>query len=192
MIVSTVASVNDWSKDRKFRALNKASDEIDVKVLRDGQTTTVTISKLVVGDIVVIDTGDAVPADGVCIESFDIRIDESVMTGETDKVKKDPVTAPFMLSGTKVEAGCGTNFVYFFTVTLGKMLIVGVGENSEWGKTLKKMNEDDEDDETPLEQKLDTLAGLIGKVGIGFAVVTVIILIAVWLIKKSTWYQILF
>jgi Ca2+-transporting ATPase len=172
LIVSTVSSVNDWSKDRKFRQLNKANDEIDIKVLRNGETTTVSISKLVVGDVVVIDTGDAVSADGLCTESFDIRVDESVMTGETDKIKKDPIHAPFFLSGTKVEAGCG------------KMLVIAVGENSEWGKTLKKMNEDDDDDETPLEQKLDRLAGLIGKVGVGFAVTTVIVLIVVWLIKK--------
>ena len=173
LIVSTVASVNDWQKDKKFRELSKESEDIKIKVVRDGATTTVQIAQIVVGDIVEIEQGDQVPSDGVIVEFHDLKTDESVMTGETDLMKKNN-ESPFLLSGTVVAEG------------YGRMLITCVGVNTEWGKTLKKIvgDEDDEDDKTPLEDKLDHLATLIGKFGVGFAVATFVALMAGWLIKK--------
>ncbi|EFC45475.1 P-type II calcium ATPase [Naegleria gruberi] len=171
LIVSTVASVNDWQKERKFRELSKESEDIKIKVVRDGETSTVQIGQIVVGDIVEIEQGDQVPADGVICEYHDLKTDESVMTGETDLIKKND-EAPFLLSGTVVSEG------------YGRMLVTCVGVNSEWGKTLAKITADDEDDKTPLEAKLDDLATLIGKFGVGFAVATFCVLMAGWLIKK--------
>ena len=172
LIVSSVASINDWQKERKFRELSKESADIKIKVIRDGESQTVQIASIVVGDVVEIEQGDQVPADGVIIEFHDLKTDESVMTGETDLIKKNDET-PFLLSGTVVAEG------------YGRMLVTCVGVNSEWGKTLAKITEDDDDDDkTPLEAKLDKLATLIGKFGVGFAVATFLVLLAGWLIKK--------
>jgi Ca2+-transporting ATPase len=69
------------------------------------------------------------------------------------------------------------------------MLVTGVGVNSEWGKTLAKLTEDDgEEDETPLQEKLSSLAELIGKIGVVFAVLTFQFLTIGWLIAKSIFY----
>jgi len=172
LIVSTVTAFNDYQKDKQFRALSKESSIIPIKVLRDGSNQNVNIDQLLVGDVVVVTTGDQIPADAILIEGHDLKTDESVMTGEIKPVKKD-ADRPFLLSGCQVGEGSG------------KMLIVAVGPNSEWGKTLMRLNEDDDDDDqTPLEEKLDNLAKFIGKGGILFAVATFIVLLAGFLIQK--------
>ncbi|KAL0476664.1 10 TM domain-containing transmembrane protein [Acrasis kona] len=172
LIVSTVTAFNDYQKDKQFRALSKESGIIPIKVLRDGSNQNVNIDQLLVGDVVILTTGDQIPADGILIEGHDLKNDESVMTGEIKPVKKD-AERPFLLSGCQVAEGSG------------KMLIVAVGPNSEWGKTLLRLNEsDDDDDQTPLEEKLDNLAKLIGKGGIIFAIATFVVLLAGFLIQK--------
>jgi Ca2+-transporting ATPase len=171
LIVSSVSSINDYQKELKFRELSKQSSIIPVKVIRDGRNQSIMIDEILVGDIVELDTGDQIPADGLLIEGFDLKVDESVMTGEPDAIKKSE-SAPFLLSGCQIAEGCG------------KMLVTAVGLNSEWGKTLSKLTADDDDDKTPLEEKLDRLATLIGKAGVGFAVVTFLALTAGWLITK--------
>src|SRR5690606_17739006 len=88
-----------------------------------------------------LEQGNQVPADGILIDGKDLQTDESVMTGESQLVKKNP-KAPFMLSGCQVKNGVGT------------MLVTCVGEFSEWGKTLAKLSEGG-DSQTPLEEKLE-------------------------------------
>jgi Ca2+-transporting ATPase len=171
IIVSTVTAFNDYQKDKQFRALNKESSRLKIKVLRESESTNVEIDSLFVGDVVILGTGDQVPADGLLIEGHDLRIDESVMTGELKPVKKNDEN-PFLMSGCQVAEG------------YGKMLITAVGVNSEWGKTLMRLTEEDEDDQTPLEEKLDNLAKLIGKGGILFSIATFVVLLIGWLIRK--------
>ena len=96
-----------------------------------------------VGDVVVLDTGDQVPADGLYISGHSVKIDESTMTGESIPVGKS-AQKPWMLSGCQVEDGVGT------------MLVLAVGVNSEWGKTLAELTT--EQPPTPLQKKLETLA----------------------------------
>lgn len=171
LIVSTVTATNDYQKELKFRELSKQSNKIPIKVIRGGRNQNVIIDEIMVGDLVELDTGDQIPADGLLIEGFDLKADESVMTGEPDAIKKGP-DAPFLLSGCQIAEGCG------------KMIVTAVGLNSEWGKTLSKLTSDGDDEQTPLEEKLDHLAGLIGKAGVGFAVATFAVLTIGWLIQK--------
>jgi magnesium-transporting ATPase (P-type) len=89
MIVSVVTAVNDWQKERKFRELSKESDDIKIKIVRDGGTTTTRIGHIVVGDIVEVEQGDQVPGDGIAFEYHDLKCDESVMTGEPNAIKKN-------------------------------------------------------------------------------------------------------
>jgi Ca2+-transporting ATPase len=103
-----------------------------------------------------------VSADGIFVEGFNLECDESALTGETEPLKKD-VDHPFMLSGTQVCEGVGT------------MLVTAVGFNTEWGKTLKTIAEE-ESEETPLQGRLEELAQNIGYVGLTVAGLDFIIL----------------
>jgi Ca2+-transporting ATPase len=101
-LVVLVGAVNDWQKDRQFRALSAKAEDRLVRVLRDGLKQQVSIFELVVGDVVLLDPGDVLPADGLLLESHGLVCDESGATGESDQVKKDPAKDPFFISGTKV------------------------------------------------------------------------------------------
>jgi P-type E1-E2 ATPase len=170
-IISTVTAVNDYQKELKFRELSKQNNQFQVKVVRKGENCSITVDEVLVGDVVLLDTGDQIPADGILLEGFDLRIDESVMTGEPVAVKKEEDN-PFLLSGCQVAEGCG------------KMIVTAVGMNSEWGKTLAKLNVE-VDSQTPLEERLENLAKIISKSGVFFGVSTFLILLVGWLIMKS-------
>ncbi|OQR83807.1 P-type ATPase (P-ATPase) Superfamily [Achlya hypogyna] len=120
-IVVLVTALNNYQKDKQFRALNAVKDDESIKVLRDGAPCEVSKFDLVVGDIVRLDVGDILPADGVVIQSHDLKLDESAMTGESFLMLKDKVTAPFLFSGTKVMEG------------MGSMLVLCVGASSQAG-----------------------------------------------------------
>jgi Ca2+ transporting ATPase len=101
VVVVLVSAGNDYMKERQFRGLQKkiASDHF-FAVLRGGQIVQIPVADIVVGDICQIKYGDLVPADGVLINSNDLKIDESSLTGESDHVKKNENTDPMILSGT--------------------------------------------------------------------------------------------
>lgn len=170
-LVVSVSAGNDYSKEKKFRALNKIKNDRQVKVRRAGTEDKVSIATIQVGDVVILGTGDQVPADGLFIDGHDLAIDESSMTGEPDAVKKTP-KAPFLLSGCQVTTGTGS------------MLVTAVGMNSEWGVTYSKLIEPRE--QTPLQEKLESLAKLIGYVGMGVAALLFIVLTIEFIVKYTT------
>ncbi|CAI5710378.1 unnamed protein product [Hyaloperonospora brassicae] len=120
VVVTLVTAVNDYQKESQFRELNAIKEDEKIKVLRNGQPAEVGKWGLVVGDIVRVDLGDIIPADGIVFDQKEIKMDESAMTGESDLLSKSAEN-PFLLSGTKVMEG------------VGKMLVVCVGENSQAG-----------------------------------------------------------
>ena len=124
------------------------------------------------GDVLVLDTGDKVVADGYYIRGFDLIIDEASLTGEADPIKKNP-DRPWIRSGTQVTEGSGA------------ILVTAVGENSEWGKTLALIV--GEVGDTPLQEKLTMLAGNIGKVGFFVAVLCFLALQISWMVKYNGW-----
>eukprot|EP00002_Diphylleia_rotans_P010140 TRINITY_DN2053_c0_g1_i10.p1 TRINITY_DN2053_c0_g1~~TRINITY_DN2053_c0_g1_i10.p1 ORF type:complete len:1125 (-),score=238.02 TRINITY_DN2053_c0_g1_i10:207-3581(-) len=165
-VVGMVTAWNNYSKELQFRALNAVKNNRIVKVIRHGEQKTVSIYDIVVGDLVTLETGDQIPADGLYLQGFDLEVDESVMTGESETVKKTN-DHPFMLSGCLVAHG------------LGSMLVTSVGPNSEWGRTMSMLSTEQE--ETPLQEKLTVLAEQIGKIGLGFASVTFFVLLMRWI-----------
>eukprot|EP01130_Rhizamoeba_saxonica_P000271 TRINITY_DN10247_c0_g1_i1.p1 TRINITY_DN10247_c0_g1~~TRINITY_DN10247_c0_g1_i1.p1 ORF type:complete len:1017 (-),score=288.01 TRINITY_DN10247_c0_g1_i1:34-3084(-) len=170
MLVAIVTAVNDWSKDKKFRSMNKLSEEgKEIKVLRGGDEYKISCVNIVVGDIIILERGDQLPADGIFIEGHDLILDESTMTGEPVPIRKKPED-PHMMSGTMVSDGRGT------------YLATAVGLNSEWGATMAQMSESPED--TPLQKKLDELVLLIGKIGLAVAILVFIVLFIYWLIDS--------
>jgi Ca2+ transporting ATPase len=120
VVVTIVTAMNDYQKEAQFRALNAVKEDEKIKVIRNGVPAEVSKWSLAVGDIVRVDLGDIIPADGIVFDGKEIKMDESAMTGESDLMAKS-VENPFLLSGTKVMEG------------VGKMLVVCVGEHSQAG-----------------------------------------------------------
>lgn len=83
-----VSAVQDWHKNRQFAKLNKQNNAIDVKVLRDGTEQLLPNTEVVVGDVLLLEAGDKVVADGVYLHGYDLVIDESSLTGESEPIKK--------------------------------------------------------------------------------------------------------
>ncbi len=158
LVVSTVSATNDYSKDQQFRSLNDIKDNILVKVTRGGKRSQISTRKLLVGDVVHLESGDKIPADGILIQGDDVTVNESSLTGESEEVRKEMVTDPFLLSGsTMTEGNCS-------------MLVIAVGPESRWGQISATLI--DEPADTPLQEKLDSMAARIGYVGIVAAVAT--------------------
>lgn len=169
--VVLVTSFQEWEKQKQFDELERAKNNFKVKVLRGGVEAQIETNDVLVGDVVVLDTGDQVPADGVFISGFDLAIDESSMTGENDSRKKSHDKDPFLISGTRVTDG------------VGRMLVLATGMNSKYGQLMATMNREDAD--TPLQERLDSMANMIGIVGTAVAVATFIALVIFWGVRVS-------
>lgn len=169
-LVVMVTAVSDYQQSLQFRDLDKEKKKIFVQVTRNGKRKKISIYDLVVGDIVHLSTGDQVPADGIFIGGYNLLIDESSLSGESEPVHINE-EKPFLLSGTKVQDG------------QGKMLVTTVGMRTEWGKLMETLSEGGED-ETPLQVKLNGVATIIGQIGLAFAVLTFIVLTARFLWEK--------
>ena len=112
-IIVSVTATNNWVKEKQFQELQAKSDKTSAIVVRNGVTTTISSEELVVGDLVVIECGKAIPADCVLLSSIDIITNESSLTGETEAMHKSHVTQdnyssnpnPFILQSTLVETG---------------------------------------------------------------------------------------
>ena len=93
---------NDFQKDKQFQKLNAVKDTIRVKVVRAGEEVLIENLDIVVGDLLVLDTGDKIVADGVAVESFGLVVDEASLTGESEPLAKGPKEDPWCRSGTQV------------------------------------------------------------------------------------------
>ena len=87
-IVVSVGSLNDWQKEKQFKALNEKREERVVKVIRDGVEQMIDIHNVVVGDVVLFEPGEIIPCDGIFLSGHNVRCDESGATGESDEIKK--------------------------------------------------------------------------------------------------------
>lgn len=122
IVVVIVTAFNDYSKERQFRGLqSRIEGEHKFSVIRAGEVKQISVGDIAVGDICQIKYGDLLPADGILIQSNDLKVDESSLTGESDHVKKGESFDPMVLSGTHVMEGSG------------KMLVAAVGVNSQAG-----------------------------------------------------------
>ncbi|KAI4379676.1 hypothetical protein MLD38_005941 [Melastoma candidum] len=164
ILVIVVTAVSDYRQSLQFQSLNEEKRNIHMEVVRDGRRMKLSIYDIVVGDVVPLNIGDQVPADGVLISGHSLAIDESSMTGESKIVHKD-AKAPFLLSGCKVADGSGT------------MLVTGVGVNTEWGMLMASISVDN-GEETPLQVRLNGVATFIGIVGLAVGVSVLFVLLA--------------
>ncbi|KAL0646769.1 hypothetical protein Bca4012_045060 [Brassica carinata] len=164
ILVIVVTAVSDYKQSLQFQNLNDEKRNIHLEVIRGGRRVEVSIYDLVVGDVIPLNIGNQVPADGVLIAGHSLALDESSMTGESKIVNKDANKDPFLMSGCKVADGNGV------------MLVTGVGVNTEWGLLMASISEDN-DEETPLQVRLNGVATFIGSIGLFVAACVLVILL---------------
>lgn len=169
----TIGIVTEGKSKKAAEALAKMTEDIEVKVLRNGKVMNVSKSELVPGDIVYLETGDMVPADGRFIETIDLKVREDMLTGESDDVKKDanaiiPLEEIDVKGQKQIQDPIPAKQSNMgFTGTLiaygkGTMLVTGIGDNTEMGKIAETLQMDEE--ETPLQIKLGKLGAVIAKI----------------------------
>ena len=157
MLATVIGFVLELNANKKFEMLNQMNDDVAVTVLRDGNITQVPRRDIVVGDVVILGTGDEVPADGTLIDSVSLSINESTLTGEP-VIKKTHIEADFKkdatypsnraLRGTTVTEGHGT------------MVVDAIGDATEYGKVYEAAQIDN-GVKTPLTLQFEKLGRLI-------------------------------
>jgi len=163
ILVIAVSSVSNFKQSKQFEKLSDESNNINVQVVRDGRHHHLSIFDVVVGDVVSLKIGDQIPADGMFLNGYSLKVDESSMTGESDHVEVNGKNNPFLLSGTKVTDG------------FGFMVVTSVGMNTAWGEMMSSICHD-LDEQTPLQARLNKLTSSIGKVGLTVAVLVLAVL----------------
>lgn len=169
LLATGLAFIFEQKANREFAILNQVNDDEPVQVIRNGAATSVPKKDVVVGDILVLNTGEEIPADAELLEAVSLNVDESTLTGEpmahksTDPSQFDPeATFPtnHVMRGTKVMEGHG----------IGR--VTAVGDNTENGKVFEAAQIDD-NVKTPLTEQLDRLGKLIARFSyvIGVAIV---------------------
>lgn len=170
LLATGLAFYFELQADKEFTILNQVNDDEPVEVIRNGNTTQIPRKDIVVGDIVILNTGEEVPADSELMEATSLHMDESTLTGEPmclksvdekdfDKAATYPTN--HVMKGTKVMEGHGI------------CRVIAVGDKTEQGKVFEAVQIDDSV-KTPLNEQLDGLSDWITKVSYGFAALIVI------------------
>ena len=180
IVVVMVGSITNYKKEMKFHSLNNFENEnTKYHVIRNGNVKELHSDDLLVGDLIKIYNGDILPADILLIEGNNIKIDESSLTGESTAVKKNSYEKCLeeIKAGNKKPSSnillCGTDVIE----GNGLGIVVAIGEYSQKGIIRGTIDNAQEDNKTPLEIKLNSIADLIGYFGLGSAIVTFIALI---------------
>ena len=172
LIATGVGFWQEYDAKKKFDAMKTDKDFEPVKVRRGGVVIEIPKDEVVVGDIAILSAGDEIPADIELYHSTDMKVSEASMTGESVAVSKYPLDKPYegagfapnlLLRGTTIEQG------------LGEGIVIKVGDETEIGKTTRQASEETEN-KTPLEEKLEELAGKINITAFSIATLMFIIL----------------
>ena len=180
LVVVLVGSITDYQKEQKFHELNEVQAEgTKYKLIRNGVPEDHISDDLLVGDIIMINYGDIMAADILLLEGNGVKMDESALTGESDAMSKEKyekcmeclrkkeskIPSPLILSGTNCIEGTG------------KGIVIAVGEHSQKGIIRRTVDNAQENSQTPLEEKLEKIAKLIGYFGMLAGIVTLVALI---------------
>lgn len=170
LLATGLAFVFELKADREFELLNKVNDDEPVQVIRSGHAMQIPKKDVVVGDLVILNTGEEIPADGELLEAVSLSVDESTLTGEpvchktTDEAQFDPdATFPsdHVMRGTKIMEGHGL------------MRVFAVGDSTENGKVFEAAQIDDSV-KTPLNEQLDRLGKLISMISYAIGALVIV------------------
>lgn len=186
-LATTIGFYFERDAAKRFGVLTAMNEDQLVKVKRNGKVIEIPRLEVVVGDIVLIETGDEVPADGVLVTSVDLQIDESSLTGE-------PVASKHLLDASVAEEAdkestYPANMVLRSTMVMagrGEFVVEAIGDHTEIGKVAQKSTEST-NVKTPLNMQLDKLASLISKIGTGVAVAAFAIFLVQDILTNPSW-----
>ena len=172
-LATTLAFINEYQANKAFDLLNNVYDQTPVKVIRDNKFTQVSRQDLVVGDLVYIEQGDEVPADGELLEAVGLLMDQAKITGESKSVKKFAKLTP--QSTHYYQKTYPSSQVYRSTIVAqghGVFRVTAVGDHSEIGQLAQAVISIEEGALTPLNIQLEKLSQLIGIIGLLVASLT--------------------
>ena len=187
LFATTVGFYFERDAARKFDVLTTLGEEQPVKVVRDGRVQTISRREVVVGDVVIVETGDEVPADGMLVEADDLQVDESSLTGEplTTKTSEHASEhAPLHAAGTYPH-----NMMLRSSMVKnggGEFVVTAVGDQTEIGKVAREATELTAV-KTPLNQQLDRLAKLISKIGSAVSVLAFLAFLSHDILTNPLW-----
>jgi len=179
ILATGVAFLSEWKSSKEFEKLNTAKEQIQAKTIRSGSVKKLSMEELVVGDLILLEMGDELPADGRILSSKNLSIDQSLLTGESEPVEKHIISANQFTDGTE-----NPSCLFRGTQVLeggASFLITEVGDDSMIGQIAKKLgiSDDNQDSQnerllkrfssqqetTPLQEKLSVLANRISQGG---------------------------
>ncbi|MDB9520238.1 calcium-translocating P-type ATPase, PMCA-type [Roseofilum reptotaenium CS-1145] len=169
-LATTVSFINEFKATQEFNILNQVNDEVPITVVRNSIFSKVPKKEIVVGDVVLLEAGDEVPADGLVIGAVSFQINESSLTGETLPVTK--VTSKQLEKVTVSSTAYPPDQVMRGTIVVdghGILEVIAIGDQTEIGRTARAAAGPTEE-KTPLNQQLDRLSQLIGVCGLLIAV----------------------
>lgn len=186
LIVAFVSAKTGVASDTKYRELKASTKKDTCKAFRDGAVTVIDVDDVVVGDKVLLQSGDKIPADGVLING-DLRVDNSALNGEAEECKKFAANEDFQLADDIT----GDTFVDKHSLFRGAVVFDGegvldvrkVGLKTMMGKMAEEMQEDEPD--SPLKVKLSKLASQISKFGYIGAVVIAVMYFVFFIMKAG-------
>lgn len=187
--VSVVLTVVMEGRSAKaFAELNKIKEGIEIKVVRGGVVRYVPQQEIVAGDIVYVETGNKIPADGRLLESKSLLCDESSLTGESMPVEKN---ADAVFESENVPVAERVNMLYsgcFITGGTGKMVVTNVGDNTEFGLIAREI-QTDKGGQTPLQEKMARLGKVITLIGSAAAALIFIIQLIVLCVQGAASFE---
>jgi len=178
-----LGAIQEWKADKALEALRRMAAPT-ARVLRDGKPQEIHAEEVVPGDVLLLETGDRVAADGRLLEATDLSLDESALTGESEPVRKSPAV---LSEDTPVADR--TNMVWASTVVTsgrGKAVVMATGMNTELGRIAGQVRETGRE-QTPLQRRLARLGTVLGIAGIGLAACVFLI----GLFKGFAWLEML-
>lgn len=202
---TTVGFYFERDAARKFDVLTALDEEQPVKVLRDGVVQQIARHDVVVGDVVIVETGDEIPADGELFDAVDLQVDESSLTGETlttkESLNTNPEPHPLTPSPTgegKACSGEGSSNEGAYPKYLllrssmvmngsGRFVVTAVGDQTEIGKVARQATELTAI-KTPLNIQLDRLAKLISKVGAAISILAFLAFLVHDILTEPLWH----
>ena len=180
IVVTLVGSITNFQKEKKFHELNTIQNQGTMyKIIRNGIPMDIASDDILVGDLINIMIGDILPANLLLIEGNGIKLDESSLTGESEALKKEiyekcreiiennnneKIPSPLMLSGSNCIEGTGY------------AIVLAVGDHSQKGIIKRTVDNAQENNKTPLEEKLDVIVEYIGWLGMGAGATTLVAL----------------
>lgn len=182
---TTVGFYFECDAARKFDVLTALNEELPIKALREGIVCLVSRQDVVVGDVIIIETGDEVPADGYLIEAVDLQVDESSLTGEPLTTKK--IYAPNVSNAITAYPEYLLLRSSLVMNGNGRFLVTAVGDHTEIGKVARQATELTAI-KTPLNQQLDLLAKLISKVGAAVSILAFLAFLLHDILTQPLWH----